>query len=151
MPDSASRSDIPAAITFGVFCAVVLTASAMRFAGELDGWLGIVFVLLILGASIFIAAGVTITVWRLMASFMPHAFGVPERMLFALATFVTFCGSGPLAISLAVMEITRRQGTMGAAGMWALTSMVAGAFFVIFGLTITVLRFALRRPANGGR
>jgi len=86
-----------------------------------------------------------------MGNFLPQAFGVPERMLFALATFVTFCGSGPLAISLVILEITRREGTMGAAGMWALTSILAGAFFAIFGLAITALRFALHRPASGRR
>jgi hypothetical protein len=41
-----------------------------------------------------------------------------------------------LAISLGIMEITRREGTLGATGMWALTAIVTGIFFVIFGLAI---------------
>jgi hypothetical protein len=149
MSHSASRPSLSAAITFGIFGAVVLAASALRFASELDGWLGIVFLLLILGAPIFIAVGAAVTVWRLMANLLPQALGVPERMLFTLGTFVTFCGCSPLAISLAIMEITRREGTLGAAGMWALTSIVAGAFLAILGLAITVLRFALHRLADG--
>jgi len=148
MPDPVSRPSIPAAITFGIFCAVVLAASALRFASELNGWLGIVFVLLILGAPVFIAAGAAVTVWRLMANLLPHSLGIPERMLFTLGTFVTFCGCSPLAISLAIMEIARREGTLGAAGMWALTSIAVGAFLAIFGLAVTVLRFALRRPVD---
>lgn len=151
MRDSASRPSIPAAITFGIFCAVVLAASALRFTGELDGWLGIIFVLLILGAPVFIAAGAAVTVWRLMANFLPLSPWRLERILFALATFAMFCGCGPLAISLAIMEITRREGTLGAAGMWALVSIVAGAFLAIFGLAIAGLRLALRPAANGRR
>jgi hypothetical protein len=151
MPISESRPSIPAAITVGAFCGAALAASALRFSGELDGWLGIVFVLLILGAPLFIAAGAAVTVWRLMSNFPLHALGVPERMLFGSATFVTFCGSGPLAISLAVMGVTRREGVLGAAGMWALTSIVAGTFIAMCGLAVMVLRFALRRQANVGR
>jgi len=57
MPDSPSRPFIPAAITFGIFFAVVLTGSALRFSDQLDGWLGIVFVLLILGAPFSLRQG----------------------------------------------------------------------------------------------
>lgn len=151
MRNSDLRPSVLAALTFGIFCVVVLAASALRFAGALEGWLGIVFVLLILGAPVFIAAGAAFTLWRLMLNFLPQFLGVPERLVFAFATFVTFCGSGPLAISLAVMEITRQEGTLGAAGMWALTSIVLGVLLSIFGLAIAVFRFALRRPPNGGR
>lgn len=150
MPDSASRPLKPGTITFGIFCVVVLAASELRLTTELDGWLGIVFALLIFGAPVLIAAAGVVTVWRLMSNFLPHALAVPERMLFALATFVAFCGSGPLAISFAVMTITRREGPMGAAGMWALASVLGGALLAIFGILIAVLRFVPDRSANSG-
>lgn len=150
MPDCTSRSFIPAAIAFGIFCAVVLAASVMRFTSQLDGWLGIVFIVLIFVPPIFIGAGAAVTVWRVMANSSSRTLGVPERMLFAFATFVTFCGSGPLAISLAIMEITRQEGTVGAAGIWALTSIVAGIFSALLGIAIAFLRFALRQSAKHG-
>jgi hypothetical protein len=77
----------------------IVTASATRLTGDLDGPRGFVFFLLIMVAPLFIAAGVTMTVWRLMEVFLPQMFAVPERLLFALSAFLTTCGSRPLAIS----------------------------------------------------
>src|SRR5438046_9963174 len=122
MTEPTTRSGPPATVTFALFCAVVVAASAIRFEGGLDGRLGFVFFLLVMVAPVFIATGVAVTVWRLMLRRLPPSVGIPERLLFALAGFVLTCGSGPLAISVAIMAITRQEGTMGAAGLWALTS-----------------------------
>jgi hypothetical protein len=89
-----------------------------------------------------------VTVWRLMPRLASYS-GVVERLLFVLAVFVVVCGSGPLAISLAVMAITRHEGSIGAAGIWALLSIVGSVALSIFGIAVTVLRLALNpRPAT---
>jgi len=110
----------------------------------LNGLLGFVFFLLITVAPVFIATGVTVTVWRLMQLRLSSSFGIPERLLFALAAFVMTCGSGPLAISLAIMAITRQEGSMGAAGIWALTSIATGGALCVFGIAVSALRFSLQ-------
>lgn len=75
--------------------------------------------------------------------------GIVERLLFVLAAFVVTCGSAPLAISLAVMAITRHDSSIGAAGIWALLSIVGSMALSIFGIAVTALRLALnRRPAT---
>jgi hypothetical protein len=75
--------------------------------------------------------------------FLPLSVGIPERLLFAAATFVIACGFGPLVISVTVMSITRQDGPVGAAFMWALASIVASASPCIFGIAIAVLRLVL--------
>ncbi len=139
MPRPSTRFGVTAAITLLFFCAVVVAASAIRLAGDLNGRLGFVFFLLIMLAPVFIAAGVAVAVWRLTLRLPPY-FGVLERVLFAFASFVITCGSGPLAISLAVMAITRHEGAVGAAGIWALMSVATSVALSVFGIAVTVLR-----------
>jgi hypothetical protein len=141
-----ARSGTPAAISFGLFCAAALLASGIRVTGNLNGRLGFVFFLLVMVTPVFIATGAAVTVWRLPR--LRSNCGVVERLLFVLAAFVVTFGAGPLAISLAVMAITHNEGSIGAAGMWALLSFVGGAALSIFGIAITFLRLALHgRPA----
>lgn len=85
------------------------------------------------------------TVWRLVPRLASYS-GVVERLVFCLAVFVVTCGSGPLAISLAVMAITRQEGSTGAAGIWSLLSIVVGMALSIFGIVITLVRLALYGP-----
>jgi hypothetical protein len=142
-PESRTRSGPAAAVTFGLFCAVIVVGSAVRGAGELDDRRGILVFLLVMVAPVFIATGVSITLWRLMLRLLPASVGIPERLLFTLAGFVTTCGSGPLAIGLAIMAITRQEDPMGAAGIWALSSIVVGSALCVFGITITIGRLML--------
>jgi len=142
MPESAARPGTSAAITFAVFCAVVIVASGIRVTGNLNGPLGFVFFLLEMVTPVFLATGTAMTVWRLTPRLVPYS-GVLGRLFFVLAAFVVTCGSGPLAISLAVMAITRHDASIGAAGIWALLSLVVGAGLSTFGIAITLLRLAL--------
>jgi hypothetical protein len=48
MPESAARPGRPAAITFALFCAVVIVASGIRVTGDLNGRLGFAFFLLVM-------------------------------------------------------------------------------------------------------
>jgi hypothetical protein len=148
MPESAARPGKPAAITFALFCAVVIVASGIRVTGNLNGRVGFVFFLLVMVTPVFIATGTAVTVWRLVPRVASYS-GVVERQLFVLAAFVVTCGSGPLAISLAVMAITRHEGSIGAAGIWALLSTVGSVALCTLGIALTVLRLALNgRPAT---
>jgi hypothetical protein len=148
MPESAARPGTAAAITLALFCAVVTVASGIRLTGNLNGRVGFVFFPLVIVTPFFIATGAAVTVWRLMPRLASYS-GVVERLLFVLAAFVVTCGSGPLAISLAVMAITRHEGSIGAAGIWALLSIVGGVALAIFGIAVTVLRLTLNRsPAT---
>ena len=93
-------------------------------------------------APLFIAMGVALVTWRLMLR-LPASVGVLERLLFAFASFLIACGSGPLAISLAVLAITRRDGSLGAAGLWALISIAVGGSLFVLGIVVTALRVAV--------
>ena len=147
MPESTARPGTPAAIAIGLFCVAVIVASGIRVTSNLNGRMGFVFFLLVMVTPVFIATGAAATVWRLMPRLASYC-GVVERLLFVLAAFVVTCGAGPLVISLAVMAITRNEGSIGAAGIWALLSIVGGAALSIFGIAIAVLRLALNgRPA----
>ena len=145
MPKSVTR---PLATASALSCAVIIVASAIRFASDLDGPAGFVFFLLIMVAPIFIGAGVAVTVWRLTL-LLPPAFGVVERLLFAMAGFVATCGCGPLIISMVVMTVTRHEGTLGAAGLWAFISIAISGALCVFGCAVTVLRLALYRRKIG--
>lgn len=145
MPGSTPRPGIPAAITFVVFFVAVIAASAIRLAGNLDGRFGFILFLLIMGTPVVVATGVAVTTWRLMLRFLPLSVGVPERLLFAAATFVLACGSGPLVIFGAVVGITRQDAPVGAAFMWAVVSVIACGSLCIFGIAIAVLRLVLRQ------
>ncbi|HEX3321631.1 MAG TPA: hypothetical protein VHR84_13075 [Terriglobales bacterium] len=148
MPEPAARPGTSAAITFALFCAVVTVASRIRVTDNLNGRLGFVFFLLVMVTPVFLATGVALTAWPLMPRLASYS-GVLERLLFVLAAFVVTCGCGPLAISLAVMAITRHQDSIGAAGIWALLSIVGGIGLSIFGIAVTLLRLALnRRPST---
>jgi hypothetical protein len=121
---------------------VVAIGSVIRDSGELDDRRGILLFLLIMVAPVFVAIGVSITCWRLMHR-LPDFVGIPERLLFALASFATVCGSAPLTIALAIMAITRQEDPMGAAGVWALSSIAVGVALCVFGIAITVGRIIL--------
>ena len=86
---------------------------------------------LIMAATVIIAVGVTMTAWRLMLALSAPRGGIPEQMLFAAGTFVAFCGSGPLAISAAIMGITRQDGPVGPAFVGALAPVAASASLYI--------------------
>ena len=146
MPESPARPGTAGAITLAFVCIVVAVASGIRLTSNLNGPAGFVFFLLVMVAPFFIATGVAGTVWRLMARTALYS-GVVERLLFVFAVFVATSGSGPLAISLAVIAITRHEGSIGAAGMWALLSIAGGVALAIFGISIMVVRLALNRGA----
>ncbi len=140
MSNCLPKPGTPAAIAGALFCSAVLSASAIQYAADLDGPLGFVFFLLVVATPIFIAMAVSVTNYRLMLRRPPTLVRTPERMLFAAAGFIVTCGSGPLAISLAIAGITRREGTLGAAGMWAIASIVLGAVVCSFAIAVMLLR-----------
>jgi hypothetical protein len=146
MPESPARPGTAGAITLALFCAVVTVASGIRLTSNLNGRAGFVFFLLVMVTPFFIATGMAVTVWRLMPR-IALCSGVVERLLLVFAAFVATSGSGPLAISLAVITITRQEGSIGAAGMWALLSIAGGVALAIFGISVTVVRLALNRSA----
>jgi hypothetical protein len=122
----------------------IVTASATRLTGDLDGPRGFVFFLLIMVAPLFIAAGVTMTFWRLTnggflaanvrrsRASLVRAFGFPHNLRLRAASN-----------QLAVMGIIRSEDSAGAAGMWALTSIAASAAIVLFGTAVALTRLAL--------
>lgn len=141
MPRPATHAAFPAAIALALFGAVVIAASVIP-RRDLDGRLGFVLFLLTVVGLVFIATGMAATVWRLTLRF-PPSFRTMERLLFTLAGFVVAWGSSPLGISLAVMGITRHEGSIGAAGLCALMSIGIGGAMVFLGVAIAALRLAL--------
>jgi hypothetical protein len=141
MPRPATPAGFPAAIALAPFCAVVIAASVIP-RRDLDGRLGFVLFLLTVVGLVFIASGMASTVWRLTLR-LPPSFRTMERWLFTLAGFVVAWGSSPVGISLAVMGITRHEGSIGAAGLWALMSIGTGGAMVFLGVAIPALRLAL--------
>ena len=135
MPESAARPGTAAAITLALFLRCRHSGKWDCLTGNLNGRMGFAFFLLVMVTPFFIATGAS-DGWRLMPRLASYS-GVVERLLFVLAAFVVTCGSGPLAISLAVMAITRHEGSIGAAGSWALLSIVGSVALAIFGIAVT--------------
>ena len=138
------RIDALQAVTLFI-CIVIAIAAAILHPGVLNGAAGFAFFLLIVGSLLYIAIGVSVSVWRLMTRVLPSSVGIPERLLVALSSFVLVVGCGPLALYLAVWVITHVEGSIGASGMWALLAIFVSVLFCTFAAAIFVGRAVLDR------
>ena len=124
-------------LTSTLFCIVIVLASIFRAAADLNGPVGFAFFLLILISLFALGIGAAMTAWELMDRFLPQSFGIPERLLLAVATFIVTCGCGPLAITLAVKD------SIGATGTWALIGILLGSLLCCVAILVFVVRLAL--------
>ena len=144
MEARAETSALKSALTtVALTITVIAVAAAILFAEALDGPLGFVFFLLVVVSPVFIGTGAAITVWRLIGS--TRIGSTPERLLFATATFIAVCGTGPLLISLALMLLRRQDAPIGAAGIWALVAMFTASLLSFAGVATTLMRYFRKR------
>lgn len=141
------RIVVPLLVTSAITVLLLLTGAAIVRADALDGPLGLVFVLLLfLLLPIVMGSGAAIIVWRVLENVPPITTG--PRLLFTAATFISVCGSGPLAVWIALTFISGREGPPGAAGMWALISVLMGAVLGGVGVLAVVLRLVLHKAGK---